>query len=157
VSSKKVQGFAIAFASVVAIGVVVSAVASAGADTKPSVSTPSPQPNAAPSAPAKKTEGDTNPMPELKTELDKFLWCSAHNKSSKEEQAAVKHATKVQVNKHVAADMAKVYTDFSGGMFGPHQGEAELIVTSFADCYDSDNGLVTVYDKDGHVMGNGNY
>lgn len=155
-SSKKVQGFAIAFASVVAIGVVASAVSSAGADDKPTTVVPAPQPNAAPSAPAK-TEGDTNPMPELKTELDKFVWCSAHNKSSKQEQAAVKHATKVQVNKHVAADMAKVYTDFSGGMFGPHQGEAELIVTSFADCYDSDNGLVTVYDKDGHVMGNGNY
>lgn len=141
-------------AAVVAGIVVLSAVAGHADDSK-AAPTPKPTPNAAPSAPGK-TEGDSNPMPELKTELDKFKWCvNSHGIAG--EKAAVKHVIKVQLIDHTVADQGKVYTNYSGGMFGGDGSNSELLISAFADCYSSDNGLVTVYDKDGHVMGVGNY
>jgi hypothetical protein len=54
-------------------------------------------------------------------------------------------------------DSAEVFTDYSGGLLGPHAGDGKLIASAFASCYDSENGLVTVYDKNGEVLSNGNF
>ncbi|MFI8834424.1 hypothetical protein ACIGPN_25815 [Streptomyces afghaniensis] len=40
---------------------------------------------------------------------------------------------------------------------GPHQGEGKLIASAFTSRYESKNGLVTVYDKDGELLANANY
>ncbi len=54
-------------------------------------------------------------------------------------------------------DTADVYTDFTGGIMGEGMGPAKLIASAFADWKQSENGLVTVYDADGELLGNGNF
>jgi hypothetical protein len=80
------------------------------------------------------------------------------------EAAAVKHVTKVQGGDNITniLDTADVYTDYSGGMFGPHGNDGKLIASAFADWQksrgkSSDNGLVTVYDKDAETLSNGKF
>jgi hypothetical protein len=80
------------------------------------------------------------------------------------EVAAVKHVTKVQGGDEInnILDTADVYTDYSGGMFGPHGNDGKLIASAFADWQksrgkSSDNGLVTVYDKDAETLSNGKF
>jgi hypothetical protein len=75
------------------------------------------------------------------------------------EKTAVKHVTKVTGadKRNDILDAAEVFTDFSGGLMGPHQGDGKLIASAFTSCYESDNGLVTVYDKDGEILANANY
>ncbi|MBL1094459.1 MULTISPECIES: hypothetical protein [Streptomyces] len=50
-----------------------------------------------------------------------------------------------------------VYTDFTSGLMGPHQGEGKLIAGAFADWKDSKNGLVTTYDAKGELLSHGNF
>jgi hypothetical protein len=156
VSSKKFQAFAIAFASVVAVGVVGTAVASAGGDDK--VAKPTPAPNAAPKAPAKE-EGDSNPQPDpvRKTPLQEFQACVSKG-GTPTEKAAVKHVVKLtgMDDWNGFLDNPKAWTDWKGGIL-EHGADANLIASAFADCYHSDNGLVTVYTSDGHVAGNGKF
>jgi hypothetical protein len=156
VSSKRVQKFAIAFASGVAVLVVASAVASAGGDDG-KTATPSPKPNAAPTAPAK-TEGDTNPQPDpvRKTPLQEFQACVAKGGTATE-KAAVKHVVKLSGmdDWNGILDNPKAFTDYMGGI--RRGADATLIASAFADCYKSDNGLLTVYTSDGHVAGNGQF
>ena len=152
--NKKVQKFAIAFASVVALAVVGSAVASAGdGDT---TAKPTPAPNAAPTAPS---EGDSNPQPDpiKKTPLQEFQACVAKGGTATE-KAAVKHVVKLSGmdDWNGILDNPKAFTDWTGG-FAKHSGDATLIASAFADCYKSDNGLLTVYTSDGHVAGNGQF
>lgn len=155
-SSKKFQGFAIAFASVVALGVVGSAVASAGGDDGKTAK-PTPAPNAAPT-PAKE-EGDSNPQPTpvKKTPLQEFQACVAKGGTATE-KAAVKHVVKLtgMDDWNGFLDNPKAWTDWKGGIL-EHGADANLIASAFAGCYKSDNGLVTVYGADGHVMGNGQF
>ncbi|MEV2259182.1 hypothetical protein AB0J13_11040 [Streptomyces anulatus] len=75
------------------------------------------------------------------------------------EKAAAKHIVKVQGadSDNGVLDAADVYTDYEGGMMGPHQGSGKLLASAFADWKDSENGLVTIYDKDGELLSNGNY
>ncbi|WP_405613919.1 hypothetical protein [Streptomyces sp. NBC_01508] len=75
------------------------------------------------------------------------------------EKAAVKHVTKVQGadTQTDILDAADIYTDYAGGLMGPNQGDAKLLASAFADWKTSKNGLVTVYDKDGELMANGNF
>lgn len=153
--NKKVQKFAIGFASVVALVVVGSAVASAGgSDT---TAKPNPAPNAAPSAPAK-TEGDTNPQPTpvKKTALQEFQACVAKG-GTPNEKAAVKHVVKLSGmdDWNGILDNPKAFADWNGGI--KRSADATLIASAFADCYESDNGLLTVYSADGHVAGNGQF
>ncbi|MGW3723563.1 hypothetical protein [Streptomyces sp. NPDC000851] len=72
---------------------------------------------------------------------------------------AVKHVTKVTGadKRNDILDAPEVFTDFTGGLVGPHAGEGKLIASAFTSCYESDNGLVTVYDKDGEILANANY
>jgi hypothetical protein len=80
------------------------------------------------------------------------------------EKAAAAHITKVQGadSKNDILDAADIYTDYTGGMMGPHQSDGKLIASAFADWEssrgkDSANGLVTIYDKTGQILSNGNY
>ncbi|WP_031049414.1 hypothetical protein [Streptomyces sp. NRRL F-5650] len=75
------------------------------------------------------------------------------------EKDAVSHVTKVQGadEQNDILDAADVYTDFTGGIMGEGMGPAKLIASAFADWKDSDNGLVTIYDADGEILGNGQF
>jgi hypothetical protein len=80
------------------------------------------------------------------------------------EAAAVKHVTKIQggdENNNIL-DTADVYTDYSGGMFGSHGNDGKLVASAFADWQKSrgqasENGLVTVYDKNAEILSNGQF
>ncbi|MFC9464540.1 hypothetical protein [Streptomyces coelicoflavus] len=78
---------------------------------------------------------------------------------SANEKDAVSHVTKVQGadEQNDILDAADVYTDFTGGLMGEGMGPAKLIASAFADWKDSENGLVTVYDADGELLGNGQF
>jgi hypothetical protein len=75
------------------------------------------------------------------------------------EQDAVSHVTKVQgaEEQNDILDAADVYTDFTGGIMGEGTGPANLIASAFADWKQSENGLVTVYDAEGELLGNGEF
>ncbi|WP_081239244.1 hypothetical protein [Streptomyces viridosporus] len=75
------------------------------------------------------------------------------------EKEAVSHVTKVQGadEQNDILDTADVYTDFTGGITGEGTGPAKLIASAFADWKQSENGLVTVYDADGELLGNGKF
>lgn len=89
---------------------------------------------------------------------DQFKDCVADS-GSEAEKSAVEHVTKVDGvdRRNDILDSAEVFTDFTGGIAGPDGGEAKLIASAFASCYESDNGLVTVYGEDGDMIANGNY
>jgi hypothetical protein len=93
-----------------------------------------------------------------KPQAEQFRSCVAKN-GTDTEKAAVEHVTKVTGTdkRNDILDAAEVFTDFSGGLMGPHQGEGKLIASAFTSCYESKNGLVTVYDKDGELLANANY
>ncbi|MEY7976849.1 hypothetical protein AB8O53_11075 [Streptomyces pilosus] len=76
-----------------------------------------------------------------------------------QEKEAVAHVTKVQGadEQNDILDAADVYTDFTGGIMGEGTGPAKLIASAFADWKQSENGLVTVYDAEGELLGNGNF
>ncbi|MEU2328598.1 hypothetical protein ABZ581_16145 [Streptomyces althioticus] len=76
-----------------------------------------------------------------------------------QEKEAVSHVTKVQGadKQNDILDTADVYTDFTGGLMGEGSGPAKLIASAFADWKQSENGLVTVYDADGELLGNGQF
>jgi hypothetical protein len=95
---------------------------------------------------------------EEKPQAEQFRGCVAKNGTATE-KAAVEHVTKVTGadKRNDILDAAEVFTDFSGGLMGPHQGEGKLIASAFTSCYESKNGLVTVYDKDGELLANANY
>ncbi|MFD8172848.1 hypothetical protein [Streptomyces sp. NPDC059709] len=78
---------------------------------------------------------------------------------SPNEKDAVSHVTKVQGadEQNDILDAANVYTDFTGGIMGEGTGPAKLIASAFADWKDSENGLVTIYDAEGELLGNGQF
>ncbi|MFE5757527.1 hypothetical protein ACFQ7M_19485 [Streptomyces massasporeus] len=93
-----------------------------------------------------------------RSQADIFKECVAQ-KGTPTEKTAVKHVTKVTGadEQNNILDSAEVFTDYTGAIAGPHAGDGKLIASAFATCYDSDNGLVTVYDKDGEILSNGNF
>ncbi|MFD0053026.1 hypothetical protein ACFVHR_04780 [Streptomyces sp. NPDC127168] len=93
-----------------------------------------------------------------KTEAERFQECVGRTGTASEKKA-VKHVTKVTGadEQNGIADLADVYTDFSGGMFGGNAGEGRLIASAFTSCYESANGLVTVYDQDGELLATERY
>ncbi|MEY2241738.1 hypothetical protein AB8A21_02045 [Streptomyces sp. BF23-18] len=92
------------------------------------------------------------------SQAGEFTACVTKN-GTPTEKAAVKHVTKVTGadKRNDILDSAEVYTDFTGGLAGPHSGEGKLIATAFTSCYESDNGLVTVYDKNGQMLSNAQF
>lgn len=95
---------------------------------------------------------------EEKSQAVQFKDCVAKSGTATE-KAAIKHVTKVTGTdkSNGILDAAEVFTDYSGGLLGPNASDGKLIASAFASCYESDNGLVTVYDKDGEILSNGNY
>ncbi|MFD3614443.1 hypothetical protein ACFWWT_04170 [Streptomyces sp. NPDC058676] len=144
---------------------IVGAIAGGGSDTdssgsseaKPVASAPKDDKPAADDAPKGDEPAKEEPAAE-KSQAEKFQACVAKNGTATE-KAAVKHVTKVTGadKRNDILDAPEVFTDFSGGLMGPHQGEGKLIASAFGSCYESDNGLVTVYDKDGELLANANY
>ncbi|WP_217142793.1 hypothetical protein [Streptomyces sp. AC627_RSS907] len=95
---------------------------------------------------------------EKASQADQFKAFVEKNGTPTEKQA-VSHVTKVQGadEQNDVLDAADVYTDFTGGIMGEGTGPAKLIASAFADWKQSENGLVTVYDADGEILGNGNF
>ncbi|TPQ17126.1 hypothetical protein [Streptomyces sporangiiformans] len=95
---------------------------------------------------------------EKASQADQFKDFVNKNGTAKEKDA-VSHVTKVQGadEQNDILDAADVYTDFTGGLLGKGTGPAKLIASAFADWKNSENGLVTVYDADGEMLGNGNF
>ncbi|MGW0221575.1 hypothetical protein [Streptomyces tendae] len=95
---------------------------------------------------------------EKASQAEQFKAFVQKNGTSKEKDA-VSHVTKVQGadEQNDILDAADVYTDFTGGIMGEGTGPAKLIASAFADWKDSENGLVTIYDADGELLGNGQF
>ncbi|WTY47645.1 hypothetical protein OIF37_39900 (plasmid) [Streptomyces anulatus] len=135
------------------------------ADTKADTVASAPdKADAKPAAPAKdkdeaeKPAAEDKPAPKKLSQADEFKAFINENGTAAE-KAAAKHIVKVQGadSDNGVLDAADVYTDYPGGMMGPHQGDGKLLASAFADWKDSENGLVTIYDKDGELLSNGNY
>jgi len=81
------------------------------------------------------------------------------------QKSAVSHVTAVEwIDERDGVPTAvDVHTDFTGGLTGKGPGPSRLIATAFAHwihAHDSpvtDDGLVTVYDTDGDLIGGGNF
>lgn len=93
-----------------------------------------------------------------KTQAEEFTACVTKTGTATEKKA-VKHVTKVTGTdkRNDILDNAEVYTDFTGGLMGDNNGDAKLIATAFTSCYESDNGLVTVYGEDGKMIANAQF
>ncbi|PWI09707.1 hypothetical protein DIZ27_14260 [Streptomyces sp. NWU339] len=107
---------------------------------------------------AKEEPAKGGPGEGAKSQAEEFRACVAESGTPTEKEA-VKHVTKVTGadKRNDILDSAEVFTDFSGGLTGPHAGEGTLIASAFTSCYESENGLVTVYGKDGEPLATGNY
>jgi hypothetical protein len=94
------------------------------------------------------------------SQADQFKAFVNKNGTAKEKDA-VSHVTKVQGADEVndLLSTADVYTDYTGGIMGKGTGPAKLLASAFADWKKTDNGsgLVTIYDTDGELIGNGNF
>jgi hypothetical protein len=92
------------------------------------------------------------------TQAEEFQACVAKSGTATEKQA-VQHVTKVTGTdkKNDLLDAAEVFTDYKGGFMSSNAGDAKLIASAFASCYESENGLVTIYGSDGDMIANGNY
>lgn len=140
---------------VIALVVVIAAVGAAGSGSDDKSSSG----NTVASDDKPKTEAkDDAPAEDKASQADQFKACATKNGTATE-KAAVKHVTKVTGadKQNNLLDAPEVFTDFTGGMMGPHAGDGKLIASAFASCYDSKNGLVTVYDEAGELLSNGNF
>jgi hypothetical protein len=143
--------------------VVIGAAAGGNDDTsKPKAVKPAVVQSETPKA-ASKPKATAKPKAAPKSVKEQFAAFVAKH-GTPTEVAAVKHVTKVQGGDEInnILDTADVYTDYSGGMFGPHGNDGKLIASAFADWQksrgkSSDNGLVTVYDKDAETLSNGKF
>jgi hypothetical protein len=150
----------IGIGAAVFITIIVAASSNGGEDTdKPSASSAQPAQSAAGKSEATKPKAKA---PEAST-VDQFkAFVSKHGTAT--EKAASKHVTKIQGadNKNDILDAPEVYTDYSGDLMSEDAASGKLIASSFADWQasrgkDSKNGLVTVYNKTGELLSNGNY
>ncbi|OWA14643.1 hypothetical protein B9W68_10865 [Streptomyces sp. CS227] len=92
------------------------------------------------------------------SQAEQFKAFVEENGTPKEKEAA-SHVTKVQgaEKQNNVLDTADIYTDYTGGVMGEGLGPAKLLTSAFADWKQSKNGLVTVYDADGELLGNGEF
>jgi hypothetical protein len=104
------------------------------------------------------SKAKATPAQKTKTQAEQFQACVAKSGTATEKKA-VQHVTKVTGadKRNDILDSAEVYTDFTGGLMSAHQGDAKLIASAFTSCYESKNGLVSVYGQDGDLMANANY
>lgn len=144
---------------VVLLGIIVSATS----DPKDTSSDDARTTDTAPAVqePKEKTEEQPKAVEEDKpaaTEADRFEACVS-DKGTPTEKAAVKHVTKVSgvEDFNNILDAPDVFTDFTGGLMGSDTGQAKLVASAFASCYESENGLVTIYGSDGDMIANGKF
>lgn len=92
------------------------------------------------------------------TQADEFIKC-VEDSGLDTEKAAVKHVTKVTGVDGIndIAGMVEVYTDFDGDMMSSDADKGNLIASAFTSCYESNKGLVTIYNKNGEILANGNF
>jgi hypothetical protein len=152
----KIAGFGCL--GVVALFVIIGIAVAAGGGSDDS-STTNDSSASAPEKPA--PDAKDKPAAEPKkglSQADQFKAFVAKN-GTPAEKTAVKHVIKVQGadKNNDILDAADVYTDYAGGLMGPHQADGKLLASAFADWKHSENGLVTVYDKAGELLSNGNY
>ncbi|MFC8243711.1 hypothetical protein [Streptomyces chartreusis] len=107
--------------------------------------------------PAKEEPAKEEPAAD-KSQAEQFKACVAKS-GTDSEKAAVGHVTKVTGTDKTndILDAAEVFTDYKGGFLSENAGDAKLIASAFASCYESKNGLVTIYGSDGDMIANGNY
>lgn len=159
---KVLTGIGGVFAFFIVVGIATSG-GDDSADTKADTVAAAPEkaaddkPADKPAAPAKEDKPKPAPKKDL-SQADEFK-AFINKNGTAAEKAAAKHIVKVQGadSDNGILDAADVYTDFTGGMMGPHQGDGKLLASAFADWKDSENGLVTIYDTDGELLSNGNY
>ncbi|MGY5059127.1 hypothetical protein ACWDFR_34555 [Streptomyces sp. 900105755] len=127
-----------------------------GAKDKAVAAGRTPESGKAEATPAQKQKQKTHPEP--KTQAEQFKACVAKSGTATEKKA-VRHVTKVTGadKRNDILDSAEVYTDFTGGLMSDNQGDAKLIASAFTSCYESKNGLVSVYGQDGDLIANANY
>ncbi|MFD3611778.1 hypothetical protein ACFWXA_27605 [Streptomyces atroolivaceus] len=143
------------FAFMVVVGIAASGGDDSGKGSDTAATAPQKQ---AAAEPAEKAADDKAALEKKLSQADRFKAFIEENGTAAE-KAAAGHITKVQGadESNGILDSADVYTDFTGGMMGPHQGEGKLLASAFADWKDSDNGLVTIYDEKGEILSNGNF
>ncbi|MCX4920247.1 hypothetical protein [Streptomyces sp. NBC_00687] len=107
---------------------------------------------------SQKASAKGKPAEGTKSQAEQFQACVAKS-GTPTEKAAVKHVTKVTGadKRNDILDSAEVWTDYTGGLMGSNAGDAKLIASAFTSCYESKNGLVTIYGKDGDLIANANY
>ncbi|MFD5863081.1 hypothetical protein [Streptomyces chartreusis] len=107
--------------------------------------------------PAKEEPAKEEPAAD-KSQAEQFKACVTKS-GTDSEKAAVGHVTKVTGTDKTndILDAAEVFTDYKGGFLSENAGDAKLIASAFASCYESKNGLVTIYGSDGDMIANGNY
>jgi len=150
-------GIVALFVILAAIGAALGGNDSTDASTKDKAVTVSDKPETAAEKSAAAEPAKEEPAEE-KSQAEQFKACVAKSGTSSEKKA-VKHVTKVTGadKRNDILDSAEVFTDYTGGLLGENASDGKLIASAFASCYESDNGLVTVYDKDGEILSNGNY
>lgn len=113
------------------------------------------------SVPASESKGKEAPSKSVADQLKEF----AAKNGTAEEKKAVAHVTKVQgaeENNNIL-DAPEIHTDLKGDLMDSDTtGAATLIASVFADFQadrgkSSKNGLVTVYNASGDVIGNGKF
>ncbi len=137
---------------IIALIVVIAVISSAGGNDSADKSSKDKAVTAEGSKDSTKDQAEGKPLAE------QFKDCVAKSGTPTEKEA-VQHVTKVTGTdkSNNVLDAAEVFTDYTGGIVGEHASDGKLIASAFASCYESDNGLVTVYDKDGELLANGNY
>ncbi|MGW0551525.1 hypothetical protein [Streptomyces altiplanensis] len=149
------------FAFLIVVGIASSGGDDSGSAKSDTVATaPDKQADAKPTdkeAPPAKEKEKPAPKEEL-SQADEFK-AFINKNGTAAEKAAAKHIVKVQGadKNNDILDTAEVYTDYTGGMMGSHQGDGKILASAFADWRTSKNGLVTIYDEAGDVLSNGNY
>lgn len=162
---KRKTGKILGIIGAVVVGlIVIGALAGGGEDAKDTsnkdkaVTAASDKPKAQAEEPAADEPAKEEPAAEDKSQAEQFKDCVTKS-GTPAEKSAVKHVTKVtgaDKNNDIL-DTAEVFTDYTGGLIGPHASDGKLIASAFASCYESKNGLVTVYDEKGEILSNGNY
>lgn len=150
---KKKRGCLYVFLGATVIGIIIAAASSNGSK---GTSDPDPTPTRPALTGGKNDKSSASSVEQFKAYVAK--------NGTATEKAASQHVTKIQGadKKNDILDAPEVYTDYSGGITGPHTSDGKLIASTFADWMtsrdmDSKNGLVTVYDKTGEILSNGNY
>ncbi|MGA5294180.1 hypothetical protein [Streptomyces koyangensis] len=150
----------IALGTVVGV-VVIGGLASLGDDQAADTAKGGDTSNSAPASgggKADKAEAEEAQEKPKASQAEQFKAFVEENGTPKEKEAA-SHVTKIQGadKQNNLLDTADIYTDYTGGVMGEGLGPAKLLTSAFADWKQSKNGLVTVYDADGELLGNGEF